>query len=507
MTPLYYNEDSTDFFYHGDHTGGVGGAHLDAYIDRIASAGVTTFLCNTNARRTNYASDVWTPTWEGFDPEGPDDQPYLAGISEDGQPVDVSGWRRLATNMLALHEEGVDYPARVIERCRLRGMSAWITLRMNDVHLMMNENHPIHGRFWFENRHLWRRNCDDYFSRAFDFAHEEVRDYYMALIDETLDRYDMDGLELDFLREPFLFSVGEEEQGRALLTDWVGQVRQRVEAAAARLGHPILLGARSPSRPDVAIAFGMDPVRWAREGWLDLLVVSPRWSTIEFAMPLHDWTRRLEGCNVTLTGGLEILRGNHWTAPKRPVTAAEARGAAAQVLHDGADAVYLFNYFPSADPTTIPDAWVRDAYEETIASLASLERIEALPRTHAITFTDMIGPEGSLAPALPLPATGTDLEFHLPTGPRPATATVELVVAFAQPDAANSAADDQPAAAVNGISELEVAWVTSEEEIRQIGYAVPFDALVDGAQDNHIRLTSAVGTLQVEAVEIRIFPA
>ncbi len=213
-TPLYYNEDSTDFFFHVDHAAGQGGAHLDAYIDRIAAGGVTTFLCNTNAQRTNYASDVWTPTWEGFDPGGPDDQPYLSGISSTTQPVDVSGWRRLATNMLALHEEGVDYPARVIDRCRLRGMSPWITLRMNDVHDQLNEAHPIHGRFWLENQHLWRQRCDGYYSRAFDFGHAEVRDYYMALVDETLDRYDVDGLELDFLREPYLFSVGEEDQGR-----------------------------------------------------------------------------------------------------------------------------------------------------------------------------------------------------------------------------------------------------------------------------------------------------
>jgi hypothetical protein len=71
--PLYYNEDSTDFFFHGDHTGGRGGANLDAYIDRIANAGVTTLLYNTNVSRANYDSGVWTSTWEGFDPDGPDD--------------------------------------------------------------------------------------------------------------------------------------------------------------------------------------------------------------------------------------------------------------------------------------------------------------------------------------------------------------------------------------------------------------------------------------------------
>ncbi|HIG16763.1 MAG TPA: hypothetical protein EYQ31_05440 [Candidatus Handelsmanbacteria bacterium] len=119
----------------------------------------------------------------------------------------------------------------------------------------------------------------------------------------------------------------------------------------------IQLGVRSPSKPRSAHAFGLDPFRWVQAGWLDLLVVGPRWSTVELDMPLRTWRERLSGSSCVLAGGLEILRGDHPMAPKRPVTAAEARGAAAQVLDDGADAVYPFNYFPSADPTTMPDAW------------------------------------------------------------------------------------------------------------------------------------------------------
>jgi hypothetical protein len=499
MTQLYYNEDSTDFFYHGDHTGGRGGANLDAFVDRIASAGVTTYLCNTNASRANYDSAVWTSTWEGFDPQGPDHQPYLAGLAADGQPVDVSGWRRLVTNTLALHEQGIDYPAHTIERCRLRGMSPWITLRMNDVHEQINTKHPIHGHFWRDNPHLWRRNSDSYFGRAFEFSHVEVRDYYLALVDETLERYDVDGLELDFLREPFLFTVGEEDSGRELLSEWVGVVRQRIDAAAERRGHIIQLGVRSPSKPCVAHAFGMDPLRWVRAGWLDLLVVSPRWSTIEFAMPLREWREQLGGCSAVLAGGLEILRGDHAMGPKRPVTAAEARGAAAQVLHDGADAVYLFNYFPSADATTMPDAWARDAYEQTIASVASLERIGPLTRTHAITFADMIGPEGAVPDPPPqLPVEGVDLSFELPTGPRPVRGDGELVIGL-------SSKGEAPLAYVNDGGPLVMVSSAATGQLCHNHYALPIELLVDDGQQNQIHLICQ-DSLRVESVEIRILP-
>jgi hypothetical protein len=495
VTSLYYNEDSTNFFFHYDATGGRGGAALDSYLDLLSHAGITSLLCNTNAQRCNYNSDVWTPTWEGFDPGGADDQPYLAPLATEAR----AAWCRLATNMLALHEEGIDYPAHVIEGSRRRQMSPWITLRMNDVHDQDNLEHPIHGRFWREHPELWRAGSTSYFARAFDFAHAEVRAYFMDLVDETLERYDVDGLELDFLREPFLFSVGAEARGRQLLTDWVGQVRARIDAAARRRGHPVMLGVRAPSRPAVAEAFGLDPLAWARAGWLDLLVVSPRWSTIEFDMPIDEWRQQLSGCDLTLAGGLEILRGRHWTAPKRPVTAAEARGAAAQVLAGGADAVYLFNYFQSADAETIPDAWTRDAYAETITSLASLERITPLPRCHCVTFADMVGPESADAGVLQLPAQGTSLVFFLPTGPRPVDARALLRLdVTAQPAAV------VPVIRVNDSAPLVLASDTPAGEIRQLTFDLPVNNLTDGTP-NRITL-GCEQALRVEGVDIDIHP-
>lgn len=496
---LFYNEDSTDFFFHRDSTGGRGRAALDKYLDVLAAAGVTDLLCNTNAQRTNYASDVWTPTWEGFDAEGSDEQPYLVSIPPAARP----GWRRLATNMLALHEQGIDYPDFVVEGSRRRGMSPWITLRMNDVHDQDNVDHPIHGRFWREHSEYWRQGSEGYFARAFDFGHAAVRDYYMALVDETLERYDVDGVELDFLREPFLFNVGAEPNGRELLTTWVGAVREKVVAAARRRGHSIQLGVRSPSRPEVAAAFGLDPLAWAQAGWLDLLVVSPRWSSIEYDMPVSEWRRQLEGCSTTLAGGLEILLGRHWTAPKRPVTAEEARGAAAQVLAQGADAVYLFNYFQSIDADTVPDAWPRQAFAETITSLASLQRMQHMPRRHCITFSDLFGPEGVVQESTQLPATGTCLDFGLPSGPRPAAGTAQLTVGLAT-NATTDAAESL-VVRINDSMPLKLASDTSAGQIRRIAFDVPVRQLEDSTA-NDIRL-ECDQPLRIESVDITITPA
>ncbi|HEX5445866.1 MAG TPA: hypothetical protein VFW87_18710, partial [Pirellulales bacterium] len=281
---LYYNQDSTQFFM-SEIPAGKAGETIDRYVDEIADAGVTVFFCNTNARRTNYRSSAWEAFWDGYDPSGPDDQPFLAPVPPEQSPA----FRKLIHNMLKVHQEGVDYPARVIARCRQRKMSPWISLRMNDCHYNDVPNHPFHGSFWVKNPQLRRQNCTGYFASCLDFAQREVRDYYMALIEETLDRYDVDGLELDFMREPYLFSANKEKEGTPILTAWVRDVRQRTNEAAVKRGHPIRLGVRVPSRPETALGMGLDAVAWAQEGLIDLLVVTPRWATLEFGMAIPEW--------------------------------------------------------------------------------------------------------------------------------------------------------------------------------------------------------------------------
>jgi len=402
---LYYNQDSTDFFWNAEIRDGKAGEAIDRYVDQIADAGVTVFLCNSNARRVNYRSRVWDAFWDGYDPAGPDDQPFLSPIA----PAKRAQYRLGIGRMLAVHQEGVDYPARVIERCRQRKVSPWITLRMNDCHENDIPDHPFHGSFWVKNPQLRRQNCTGYFATCLDYAQPMVRDYFMALIEETLERYDIDGLELDFMRDPYLFSANKEQEGAPILTAWLREVRQRTTAAAARRGHPVGLGVRVPSRPETALGMGLDATTWARDGVIDLLVVTPRWATLEFGLPIPDWRRRLGDARVTIVGGLEILYRPVPAGPAQHVSPELARGAASLVLADGADAVYLFNYFPGALPPEV--------YQSTLQPMASLDSLLKLPRTIGVTYRDITAPGESYHP--PLPAKGREAVFTMQLGPLP----------------------------------------------------------------------------------------
>ncbi|MEN6644478.1 MAG: hypothetical protein ABFE08_18725 [Armatimonadia bacterium] len=456
---------------------------LAEYVDLVAEAGVKVLLCNTNARKTNYRSGVWEAFWDGYEPEGGDDQEYLRRMPEAGR----ESYRRLVHSMWALDAQGVDYPARMVARAREKGMAGWISLRMNDVHFNDDLNHPFHGELWREAKYHLGGDFG-YFARGLDYGQAEVREMYFKLIVETLERYDIDGLELDFMREPYLFREGQEAAGAAVLTEWLRGVRKLVEETAARRGHAVKLGVRVPSRVEVATGWGLEVVKWAQDGLADLVVVTPRWATLEYDMPIGEWKRLLEGTGVTLAGGLEI---NHNPVPGtklQTVRPEQARGAAATVLEGGADAVYLFNYFGSIIGG---GEWTRDEYLRTLRAMRSLGELERLPRRHAVTWRDIVGPKEKYE--APLPAEGRELRFEVATGPAPeAGAKVGLELALEGEAKA-------PAVTVNG-----VAGVLEAREGGVVRFGVPVKAL-EGRERAEVQVKAAEGeTVRVVGVEVVI---
>ncbi len=390
---LLHNEDCTQVFYGRRFPEGGAGETIDRYIDVLAGAGITELFFNTNARLTNYRSDVWESFWDAYNLAEPSDMIH---------------------NMEATYREGVDYPARVIARCRRHGIIPWISIRMNDVHYSDEPGHFFHGQFWKQNPQLRRQAQPDWFQTAFDYAHQEVRDHYQALIAESLERFDPDGIELDFMREPFLFSEGREEEGGRILTAWIRGIRTLVESAAAQRGHAVKLGVRVPSHVETARGLGMDAVTWAREGLVDLVVPCNRWMSIEYDMPIKEWKERLGPFQGTLAGGMDV---SVLTCRENKMRCALdendlARGAAVSILADGADALYLFNYFQPLSGDVA-------AYQSFMKSLSSLEQLQREPRTHAVTLREIVAPTENYRE--PLPASGRELTFALPLGPKPPT--------------------------------------------------------------------------------------
>lgn len=428
-----FNQDSSEFFF--THTADeISGEAVDAYIDRLAHAGVGTFVSCGNAMRANYASEVWERDWHGYDPEGSDDQPVLKHI-----PVEqVRTFRQRLDSAKRLADMGVDFHARAFARCRHHGLGAWMTMRMNDVHGCMDQDSPLLSTFYKGQRaaNQLRTQYRDtsWMDRALDWERPEVQEHYFKLVQEQLKRFDFDGLELDWMRFCYHFRPGREMAGGRVITDWMCRVRTACDAAAKSKGHPIMLGVRVPSRPETARKLGLDAVAWAKEGLIDLVVPTPFWATCEFDMPMQEWHRLIGGTKVQLAGGVEIRYQPVPNGPATMMTAELATGAALSVLHGGADQVYLFNYFPSGHGLT--KDWGAETIDSVFRAMKDATAMAKLARRHAITYRDIRAPGEPLDNALP----GSDLQadmpspsgcaFRITTGPIPVGRIVELMLEF-----------------------------------------------------------------------------
>jgi len=181
-------------------------------------------------------------------------------------------FRRAFQNAVHLIRSGHD-PLRVVcERAHAKGMVVYPTL-------LVNQGTGVRGKdmrtslFRLDNPHL-EIGADGGLPNDFpapknlDFKHKEVRDERMALIQETLTRYDVDGFELQMLYVPYYFRPDEVKAGREILTDWIGDVYRAVKES----GEDRELVIRIPSSIEACEAVGMDVREWVRRGIVDVLI-------------------------------------------------------------------------------------------------------------------------------------------------------------------------------------------------------------------------------------------
>ncbi|MBM3215534.1 hypothetical protein FJZ36_11535 [Candidatus Poribacteria bacterium] len=240
-----------------------------------------------------------------------------------------------------LHARGVDPFGRFLQALKAAGKETFITYRMNDVHNADEPDHPLVPRFKRENPDCVvdpdaiREGKADWMCYCYDYSRRDVRDYILATIRELSNRYEFDGLQLDWMRFPRHLSGTPQEvwEKRDVLTDFLADVRQAINAGGARR----LLGARVPTTPDGCRHVGIDLAAWARHGLVDWIVATP-FLTTDFTMPIPQ-LRDLTGTHdVPIYADVEFEHGTQVHCPE------SLRAVALSLFDSGADGIYVFNF-------------------------------------------------------------------------------------------------------------------------------------------------------------------
>jgi len=469
--------------------------------DHYADAKVPYLFFNVCYMRAACPSKVWDTYWDIDDPD-----------------ANATGWPRA---FCLVHKAGVDPFAVCVARCRERGISPWLSMRMNDTHYIDDPTKT--STVWQQHPELRRAANSGY-----DFAHKQVRDHYLALIAELMDRYDCDGVELDWMRFPWHFESGQEQQGRTALNAFMRRAREIAQQACARRGHPVKIAARIPAVPEFAQGLGMDGVTWAREGWVDMLILASVWRPSDTDIPIERW-RELIGPaadKVLLAAGTDLWLQGTPGGKLMSDDVETQRGFTAAMLERGADLVYLFNHFNASDfgrtiRTSDGRSIQQNDHQTLLRAAGRLDTSLDGPRRHVVTFHDPSAPNMPNPKQLPAELTPErDAQFQLYTGPKP---TVGRVIIRAGLDNLAGVAEAKVAARLNGAECTPIEDLPKPDDSksyshdphrvfhvahlaqRMLRFDAPPNALRRGYNQVDLRL-SAGSHQKVIWLEIRIVP-
>ncbi len=341
-----YNNDGCDMLYYQTNSR----INVDAFIGQRLGF----------ARDTRISTVSYCPCSSGFG------QFCLQGVGDALTASDTSGSEYSRTHYnatLAFAAIGHDALEMALNFCRERGFERFMSIRMNDSH--DGASRPHEGNYDllfspFRRRHPeclmgdpakdeWPRQCAWQWT-CVDYGQKVVRDYVRTFVRQFCEKYDMDGIELDFCRHPKYFrrcSYDEvaTDAERALMTELVTDLRRIVQEHARKRGHPILLNARVPDSFEYCYDLGLDLESWLKAGALDGVIGGCYFN-------LNDWQvtcDRVHALGAKFYASIDESRipgaCRRWQRPCIPGrdSVENYMASYAQAMKAGCDGIYLFN--------------------------------------------------------------------------------------------------------------------------------------------------------------------
>ena len=304
-------------------------------------------------------------------------------VGDGYDELDEGGARRRDNIQHLVSQHGG--PVTLISKlCHEAGMAFFPSVRMNE-HYDIPEEAYNYGRF--------RRDHPEYLighpetevktgtqewgiRTGINYACPEVRAYMLAIISELIDRFDIDGIELDFMRHPAFFRIEEAYASRYLATDLVRQVRQRLDEKGAREGRELDLAIRVPTTLADSSRIGLDAHAWIVEGLADILIAGGGFRPFE--IPIREFVEAAAGTDCRVYGCLEALAG--------VLNEEKLRAICTRYWDAGVDGLYLFNYF------NLSAEWKRDV----LGALADPAALANLDKRYEVDYSSRERPNSQL---------------------------------------------------------------------------------------------------------------
>ena len=208
--------------------------------------------------------------------------------------------------MVSLHRQGIDYLPHLIQRAHAQGLMFVASFRMNDTHVKSYPNSFLTSEYWKTHQHyrLWDvTDGKSYYNAALDYSFPEVRNRYRDAIAEVAGDYDVDGIELDMVRNEYFFQPFEAWDKREILTAFVREVGDVLDRIGAARQRPLTLILRLRGDERVLATAGIDARQWIRERLAPILIVSER--VLDCNQSIEPWRTLCREAGVLLYPAVE----------------------------------------------------------------------------------------------------------------------------------------------------------------------------------------------------------
>jgi hypothetical protein len=276
-------------------------------------------------------------------------------------------------------------PVTVIaELCKRAGVDFIPSVRMNE-HYDMEESSPSYSKLRRDNPQYLIGRGEDIpgptlewgIRTGLDYAMPEVREYMASIVLELASRFDIDGIELDYMRHPAFFRIEEAYANRYLMTDFIAYIRQEMDEIGKKKGKALDLIVRVPPTLGDCSRIGLDVSTWIEEDLVDIVIAGGGF--IGFETPINEFVKKAEGTGVQIYGCLEALRPTVDELTMRAITA--------RYWEQGITGLYLFNYY------SMSQEWKRDALGRLIDQdvLARLDKRYEFDKRGSTRATSQLG--------------------------------------------------------------------------------------------------------------------
>ena len=269
------------------------------------------------------------------------------------------------------HEAGFDQIQILNDRCHEHGMQFLLCLRMNDRHGIAQ-----HEQFYLEHPE-WRLTGAPSLG-GLDYKYDGVRAPVLEFIEEALQRYDIDGIELDYMRWCHVFEPSEAVANTPLLTEFTRKARRILNAAGRRRGRRLLLGTRIPQTLDECRALGFDIRTWIQDELVDYICPSDFFFT-DFNIQVDRFDGLTKGTNCRIYPAIHPLICVGHPENIKPM---HYRAAATNYYAMGADGIATYNFMYNWRRWTGGDRGLVDGWPKTLSYVTELRDLEQISGQH-----------------------------------------------------------------------------------------------------------------------------